>query len=265
MWLSGPSDKAYPLSLGFFPGMRTSALTALLLPALMAGCLGGEDAVPVPMGQIDGAVVDELLRPFGNQTVYLSQLGRTDQTSPLGGFTFRNVPVGSYTLLAAHEGTLGAAVGITVEADRISKVILQLLPTPVQDPHMTIFPPHSASEDITSWGAQCMSCSWTIALEGAERPAEVVFEFHWESSALGEQGDDRMKFVVMDDKGDLLYNRVADRSPFTATIDGADIPTDAHELVVKAYWGPGFTPRTNFRLESFVTMYYGATSDELFS
>lgn len=245
--------------------MRTSALTALLLPALMAGCLGGEDPVVVLVGQIDGAVVDELLRPFANQTVYLTQLGRTDQTSPLGGFTFRDVPVGSYTLLAAHDGTQGAAVGITVEADRISKVILQLLPNPVREPHMSISPPHSAFENMSSWGAQCMSCSWTIALDGPERPAEAVFEFHWESSALGEQGDDRMKFVVMDDKGDLLYNRVADRSPFTATIDGADIPEDAGELRVRAYWGSGFTPRANFRLESYVTMYYGATSGELFS
>ncbi len=244
--------------------MRTSALAALLLPALMAGCLGGSDPVPVPMGQIDGAVVDQLLRPFGNQTVYLSQLGRTDQTSPLGGFTFRDVPVGSYTLLAAHEGTQGAAVGITVEADRVSKVILQLLPTPVKDPHMAIFPSHSARENLTSWGAQCMDCSWTVVL-GEEPPAEAVFEFRWEESALGEQGDDRMKFVVVDDKGDLLYNRVADSSPFTATIDGADIPDDARELRVRAYWGSGFTPRANFRMESFVTFYYGATRSEMFS
>ncbi|MHB1262340.1 MAG: carboxypeptidase-like regulatory domain-containing protein [Thermoplasmatota archaeon] len=245
--------------------MRTSALAALLLPALMAGCLGGDEPVAVPMGQIDGAVVDQLLRPFANQTVYLSQLGRTDQTSPLGGFTFRDVPVGSYTLLAGREGTQGAAVGITVEADRISKVILQLLPTPVAEPHMAIFPSHSASEDITSWGAQCTSCSWTVVLEGQEPPAEAVFEFHWEGSALGEQGDDRMKFVVLDDKGDLLYNRVADSSPFTATIDGADIPDDAKELRVRAYWGSGFTPRVNFRMESFVTFYYGTTSSEMFS
>lgn len=245
--------------------MKTSALVALLLPALMAGCLGGEEPVPVPMGQIDGAVVDQMLRPFANQTVYLSQLGRTDQTSPLGGFTFRDVPVGSYTLLAARDGTQGVAVGIAVEAGRVSKVILQLLPTPVAEPHMAIFPSHSASEDFTSWGAECLSCSWTVPLDGLERPAEAVFEFHWEASALGEQGDDRMRFRIMDDRGDLLYSRMADRSPFTATVDGADIPADAKELRVSAYWGPGFTPRANFQMDSFVTFYYGATSSEMFS
>jgi hypothetical protein len=262
--LSGPGDKAYPLRLGFFAGMRTPALAALLLPALLAGCLGG-DAPPVPTGQIDGAVVDHLLRPFPGETVYLSQLGRTDQASERGGFTFRQVPVGTYTLLAAHEGTQGTAVVVSVEAGRVTKVILQLLPTPVPDPHMAIFPPHSGFEDLASYSQECKSCAWTVPLDGPERPAEVVFEFRWEASALGENGDDSMRFQVMDDQGDLLYRRGAADSPFTATIDGADIPADAREVRVQAWFGPNFTPRANFRLESYVTVYYGATSDELFT
>jgi hypothetical protein len=244
--------------------MRTSALAALLLPALLAGCLGGEDASAVPTGQIDGAVVDHTLHPFANQTVYLSQLGLTDQTSRLGGFTFRDVPVGTYTLLAAHEGTQGTAVVVEVVADRITKVILQLLPTPVQDPHMAVFPPHSGFENVTSWNQECMSCAWTVSLEGAERPAEVVFEWHWETSALADHGDDTLRFQVVDDQGNLLYRREAPGSPFTATIDGADIPADAGELRVQVWFGSGFIPRVNFRLESYVTVYYGATSDEIF-
>lgn len=245
--------------------MRTSALAALLLPALLAGCLGGEAPAAVPMGQIDGAVVDHLLRPFANQTVYLDQLGRSDQTSPLGGFTFRNVPVGSYTLLAAHEGTQGSAAVVEVEADRITKVILQLMPTPVREPHVAIFPPHSGFEDLASSGQECKSCAWTVAVEGEERPAEIVFEWRWDGSALGDNGDDGMRFQVMDDKGDLLFRRSAADSPFRATIDGADIPTDVGELRVQAWFGPAFTPRANFVLESYVTFYYGATSAELFS
>lgn len=245
--------------------MRTSALAALLLPALLAGCLGGEAPASGPVGQIDGAVVDHLLHPFANQTVYLSQLGRSDQTSRLGGFTFRSVPVGTYTLLTAHEGTQGAAAVVEVEAGRVTKVILQMLPTPVRDPHMAIFPSHTGFEDKALYSTECGSCAWTVSLEGAERPAEVVFEWHWDSNLLAENGDDTLRFQVLDDKGDLLYRRDADGSPFTASIDGADIPEDAQELRVQVWFGPAFTPRANFRLESYVTVFYGATSDELFS
>jgi hypothetical protein len=241
--------------------MRTFALAALLLPALLAGCLGGEKAPEVPTGQIDGAVVDHTLHPFANQTVYLSQLGLTDRTSRLGGFTFRDVPVGSYTLLAAHEGTQGTAVVVDVEAGRTTKVILQLLPTPVRDPHMAFFPPHSGFEDIAIYGEECVSCAWTVSLEGAERPAEVVLEWHWEASGAG--GDD-LRFQVMDDKGDLLRRHEALGSPTSVSIDGADIPADARELRVQVWFGSSFLPRPNFRMESYATFYYGATSDEIF-
>ncbi|HUR26306.1 MAG TPA: carboxypeptidase-like regulatory domain-containing protein [Candidatus Thermoplasmatota archaeon] len=245
--------------------MRTSALAALLLPALLAGCLGGDAPSPVPTGQIDGAVVDHLLHPFSNQTVYLSPLGRNDQTSRLGGFTFRSVPVGTYTVLTAHEGTQGAAAVVEVQEGLVTKVILQLLPTPVRDPHMAIFPSHSSIEDKALYGQECQSCAWVVPLEGDERPAEVVFEWHWETSALAEHGDDTLRFQVLDDQGDLLYRRDAPGSPFTAAIDGHDIPSDARELRVQVWFGSGFVPRANFRLESYVTVYYGATSEELFS
>lgn len=243
--------------------MRTSALAALLLPALLAGCLGGE-APRAPTGQIDGAVVDHLLHPFSDQAVYLSPLGLSDRTSQLGGFTFRNVPVGAYTLLTAHEGTQGAAAVVEVEEDRVSKVILQLLPTPVREPHMDILPSQRSVEEQALWSAECTSCARSVVLDGAERPAEVVLEFHWDSSLLGEHGDDAMRFQVVDDKGDLLYRGTTEDSPASVTVDGGDIPGDVRELRVQAWFGPGFTPRANFNLDSLVTIYYGATSDELF-
>lgn len=251
---------------GFFPGMRTPALAAFLLPALLAGLAGclEDGPPPPPTGQIDGAVVDQLLRPFSNQTVHLAQLQRTDQTSALGGFTFRDVPAGSYTLLAARGGTEGAVASVTVHAGQVTKVILQLLPTPVRDPHMAIFPPHSSFEDVASYGQECRSCAWTLSLDGAERPAEVVIDWTWDASALGEQGDDGMRFQVLDDQGNLLFRRTAASSPFTASIDGADIPSSARELRVQAWFGSAFTPRHSFAMESYPTVYYGATSDELF-
>lgn len=241
--------------------MDKGVLLALVLPAAFAGCLGGEPAEPVPTGQIDGAVVDQLLHPFANQTVYLSQLGRTDATSRLGGFTFREVPVGSYTLLTAREGTRGAAAVVDVEADKVTKVILQLLPLPQVLPSMSILP-HSSHADFAYANTLCETCSWDIPLAG-QHPVEVVFEAHWDQTLLGRDG---MRFEVTDDRGDVLYQSPVDlASPVVISIAGADIPDDVQELHVQASFGQEFTPRANFRMESVLTFYYGATKAELFA
>lgn len=239
--------------------MQKVALLALVLPAALAGCLGGEAPDPIPTGQIDGAVVDQLLRPFANQTVYLSQLGVTDSTSRLGGFTFREVPVGTYTLLTVREGTRGAAAVVDVEEGRVTKVILQMLPIPKVEPSIAVLP-HSSREDYAFPSSTCASCSWTVALDGA--PAEVVFEAYWDQTVLGRDG---MRFEVADDKGDVLYQSPVDSAgPVIISISGEDIPDDAGELVVRGVFGSDFTPRAGFRMESVLTVFYGATKDELF-
>lgn len=238
----------------------TTALLALALPALLAGCLGGAQPAPLPTGQIDGAVVDQLLRPFANQTVYLSPLGWTDQTSPLGGFTFRDVPVGSYTLLTAREGTLGAGAAVTVDEGRITKVILQLMPVHKKDPSMAIFPPHAGYQDLAFAGSECASCSWTVPLDG-ERPAEAVLEAHWDA---GQLGHDAIRFRIRDDRGHTLADRVATTTPFAMSVDGADIPAEASALQVTASFEQDFLARPQFRMDSFMTFYYGATREQMF-
>lgn len=238
--------------------MEKAALLALALPAVLAGCLAG--AAPAgPTGQIDGAVVDNLLRPFANQTVYLSQLGWTDSTSALGGFTFRHVPVGSYLLIAARPGTQGAATTVTVEPDHVTKTILQMMPTPVRDPRMVLVPPHAGFDDYATPGASCAGCTWTVPLD--DHPAQVVIEGHWDADVLGRDG---VRFQVVDDLGDRLLSTAPASPPFSATIDGADIPAEAHGLQVRAQYGPDFTPRANFQLQTFMTLYYGATKDQIF-
>jgi hypothetical protein len=240
--------------------MGKSLLLVLALPALLAGCLAGEPAPPVPTGQIDGAVVDQLLGPFANQTVYLSPLGWRDQTSDLGGFTFRNVPVGSYTVLAAREGTLGAGAIVDVEEGRVTKTILQLLPKHGDDPYFEVFPSATGYEDLAFAGAECEACTWVVPLEG-QRPAEAVLEAHWDPDALGH---DAIRFRVRDDRGHTLSDRVAHAPEFTASIDGADIPADAGALIVTASFDQDFLARPQFRMDSTMTLYYGATREQLF-
>ena len=240
--------------------MEKLALLALVLPAALAGCLGGEPA-PVPTGQIDGAVVDQLLRPFSDQTVYLSELGWRDSTSRLGGFTFREVPVGSYTLITSHDGTRGAVAVVDVQEGHVTKIILQLLPLPRKEPTMSILPPHSGYEDVALPGHSCPSCEWTIPLDEGV-PKEVTFEAYWDRMP---HGDDGMRFEITDQFGDVLYQSpVAFGEPVSISIQGADIPEDADRLHVTAVFGDTFTPRTMFHMESVVTMYYGATKAELF-
>lgn len=240
--------------------MEKGVLLALLVSAAFAGCMGGEQPDPVPTGQIDGAVVDHLLRPFADQAVYLSELGLKDQSSRLGGFTFREVPVGSYTLIAAHEGTRGAVAVVDVQADRITKVILQLMPIPTVAPTFSIHP-HSSFQDFASPNTPCGGCAWTVHLD-ERAPAEVVFEADWETNALGLDG---MRFEVTDDRGDILYqSHVAQTAPVSISIQGADIPAGTTSLHVTAAFGDQFAPRANFDMESAFTVYYGATKAELF-
>jgi hypothetical protein len=212
--------------------MERAVLVALVLSATFAGCLGGEPATPVPTGQIDGAVVDQLLRPFAEQTVYLSELGLQDSTSRLGGFTFREVPVGAYTLLVTREGTRGAVAFVDVEADRVTKVILQLMPVEGVLPSMAVLP-HDNFQQVALRDQPCGECTWTAKLPEAA-PAEVVFEAVWAGSPLGHDG---MRFEVTDDAG---------------------------SLTVRAHFGEDFTPRLNFEMRYVVTLYYGATKAELF-
>jgi hypothetical protein len=240
--------------------MEKGVLLALVISAAFAGCLGGDAPDPIPTGQIDGAVVNHVLQPFADQTVYLSELGLKDQSSRLGGFTFRQVPVGSYTLIAAHEGTRGAVAVVDVEADRISKVILQLMPIPTVAPTFSIFP-HSSFQDYAFPNTPCEGCSWTVELD-ERTPAEVVFEADWQPHPLGLDG---MRFEVTDDRGDILYQSpIAQSAPVSIAIQGADIPAGTTSLHVTAAFGDQFAPRANFGMDSAFTVYYGATKAELF-
>lgn len=240
--------------------MAKAALVALVLSAAFAGCVGGEPAPRIPTGQIDGAVVDQLLRPFAEQPVYLSELGLQDLTSPLGGFTFRQVPVGSYTLLATREGTRGAVAFVDVEADRVTKVILQLMPIPQVLPTFAIVP-HEGRQEYAFPGDPCVGCMWTLRLdEGA--PAEAIFEARWKETPLGR---DAMRFEVVDDQGRVLYQSpVETTGPVSISIAGDDIPDDAQTLTIQATFGSEFTPRIDFEMQYVVTLYYGATKAELF-
>lgn len=240
-----------------------AALALLCLPALLAGCLAGEPAAtPRPTGQIDGAVVDQLLRPFSNQTVLLVQLGRVDQTSALGGFTFREVPVGFYTVTTAAEGGRFATQVVDVQAGKVTRTILQLLPVP--GPTLAILPfQHESTAERADAGEVCESCGWSVDLP-AQRPAEVTLEAVWDDGLLGDQfGGGHLDLLVVDDRGFPLLEARGRSSPALFSIDGADLHPETRELRVQVRYSEGFLPDPDFTMRSVLTMYLGATKAEM--
>lgn len=238
------------------------ALLLLALPAILAGCLGDQPPIPTPAaGQIDGAVVDHLLRPFANQSVTLVQLDRTDATSLLGGFTFRQVPVGFYTLTTVLEDGRGTTQVVQVEADKITRVILQILPPddPLTRIDATGF---QTKAEMAQAGQACEACTWSHPLDATERPAEVLLEASWLPLGLPFAGGDDLTIEVADDRGFTLYS---DTVPPNAriTIPGEDLSPEAKALQVRVWFGPQFMPRSTFEMESVLSLFYGATQDEM--
>ena len=226
-----------------------SAVVALAL--LLAGC-GAPPAPPEPAtGQIDGAVVNQILQPFGFLNVTLVNLDRVDVTSERGGFTFRDLPPGTYTLIAQAPATLGDIKVVQVEANKVTRVILQLLPTPSTVPFVTTLR-NRAQQDLATPGADCTSCGWGTFL--LRHPDEVVLRANWASlPATGST----VTMTARDDK-DRELGSVTGPSPLELDLSGNDIAADAARIKVSFRFGADFTPQP-FDLESFLDLYYNGS------
>lgn len=244
--------------------MKAAALL-LALPAVLAGCLAGEPPADArPAGQIDGAVLDHLLNPFGDQPVRLVQLDLVDRTSALGGFTFRAVPAGVYTLTTTLATGQSSTQIVEVRADEITRVILQVMPMPSEEPYVELHSFQSTGERPTP-GAVCATCEWAAPL-GTQRPKEVTFEALWDSSILNDDNE-RLHIMITDDRGFQLYNKRQLASPLLpVTIEGADIHPEATELRVTVSFEDGYLPTTqDFTMDSVLAFYHGATRVDMFN
>lgn len=238
------------------------ALVLLALPGLLAGCLGGEPAVPMATGQIDGAVVNHLLAPFANQEVRLVQLDRNDFTSLLGGFTFRDVPVGLYTVTTTSPLGGTATQIVDVEADRVTRVILQILP-----PHEAIpyFEAHSfqSFQERPQAGTDCAPCEWAVPLDSS-RPTEITFDALWHPGPVVGEERDLLDIEITDGRGFALFNGHDLETPLQISIDGADLHAEATEIRVRVAFGENFMPSMAFRMDNVLTFYHGATKAQMF-
>jgi hypothetical protein len=225
---------------------------ALAALTLLSGCATPMGVQPEPTGQIDGAVVDPLLSPFRHLSVRLVELGREDITSDLGGFTFRNVPVGVWTLQAEAHGTKGATATIVVNKDETTPIILQLFPV---DPPPGVMKQagKTGADEMALPNTECPGCEWVILL--SEHPEEVVFEFTWEDVA-GRSSPIHATVHTVDGTNVL---DLTGTSPLRGSVVGDRLGATEPSLRVSVSFGPDFIPQTDFRVEELADFYYGAT------
>ena len=180
----------------------TTVLAALLLP--LTGCMSLAQTGAGPTGQIDGAVLDSMLHPIPHATVTLVELGVTDETSDLGGFTFRGVPVGSYTLAATPNGTKGTVHPITVTTDHISRVILQVAHVEGPQPRL-LANPADVHLHYPNRGQVVIALD-RIEFPQQERPDDIDVRAEWSASLSPSKVSDlpRLAIELLDDSGELV-------------------------------------------------------------
>jgi len=224
------------------------ALGPLLAVFLLAGCLGAPSSTPpaVETGRIDGAVVDGYLNPYPFQNVTLVNLGLVDQTSPLGGFTFRDVPAGTYTLISQKPGTDGDVKVVEVRPGQITRVILQMLPHREELPFVSTLP-HTSYSNLATPGSDCTECAWSTFI--LEKPKEMVLQAKWEAI-----GTNDLTFSLVTESGKVLGTATG-QSPMELSVhDG--LPSQ-EKVLVQVHFPQDFTPQP-VQLSFKLDLYYVA-------
>jgi hypothetical protein len=227
-------------------GLLPLALAAWVL----SGCITVAPAPARPAtGQIDGAVVDGYLNPYPYQNVTLANLHWVDQTSRLGGFTFRNVPPGTYTLVSQKPGTDGDVKVVEVSPGKTTRVILQMLPHHDPIPFVSILK-NNAHTDLALPGSDCPDCAWgTFVLE---KPKEIVLKAAWDAAPAG--GNTLTLRLLADDGQEL--GSVTGASPLELAVKGDDLPA-GQKVKVNVHFGGDFLPRP-VQMQSLLSLYYVA-------
>ncbi len=234
--------------------MRALAvLLAILVP--LAGCV--EPAPQVPTGQIDGAVLDQLLNPYGDVEVQLVGTDMRDSTNALGGFTFRDVPVGAYMIKVTIEGVGEDTQGIAVAAGFTSRIVLQVAKPPATYDYTTHLS-HKGQDAFGAPATECLSCAWHTQLN-ERRPDHVRLHAQWESQNVqGKSAAATMAIIELRDENGHLLAKLEGQSPLEARLRGSDIPASADALRVRVLMHPdNQVPHPGVEVETALDLYYG--------
>lgn len=237
------------------------AVLPALAAFLLAGCFSAASGPPAaaPMGRIDGAVVDGLLNPYPYQNVTLVNLGLTDQTSKLGGFTFRDVPPGTYTLVTQKPGTDGDVRVVEVRAGQTTRVILQMLLHREPLPFVESLK-NTAHSDLAQPESIC-HCTWTPWSRFVlDEPKEIVLQAQWDTLPAGGNG---LTLQLVDAAGKVLGSGSGgspcpdDATRLCLEVAVHDALPSEQKIALVVHFGDDFTPRP-FDMPFVLDFYYGA-------
>ncbi len=239
-------------------------LVPVLLLASLAGCTGDEPHDLGPVGQIDGAALNHILIPYSNATVTLPEIGRETKTTQLGGFTFFDVAPGFYVVELDLPGVGVDREVVAVHEGEISRVILQIYPHEIDEPHVTL---RSDVEmvQLAMPGAVCEECAWrTTVSESHPVAVELLVEWdakhplfaEWHTDLLVELRDQSDNIVIGPlGKSDVV--EVNGLHVLHARIPGSALDPGLTNLKVGFTFDAGNpAPHPDFQVDSRLCLHY---------
>lgn len=182
--------------------LRSVVVLSLLVPALLAGCLGGDGGGPkepgddpdVPddpivtarTGAVTGYVLDVAFAPIIGATVTVTETGANVTSDESGAYTINDLEPKSYTLVANHSAYRPKAKPIVIVAGEVSREQFLLEQLPQVEPRMALLEPFQGYiECATSSTGRCVP----TGQNGNHRPSgtfviepgltAVLYEMTW--------------------------------------------------------------------------------------
>ncbi len=173
---------------------------ALVILLLLAGCSAktpepapGEDPTPSSLGRISGAAVTPDIRPISGAQIAMQPGNFETKSNLFGGFTFENVPPGTYELTASHEDYVTTVEVFDVVAGQTLKarMVMQTDEPPVPQHFTDTFPgffplwagpaedPTAAAQEAAGVG----NCTCVFDVATRAHLQTVVIEALWTDSA----------------------------------------------------------------------------------
>ncbi len=239
------------------PRTRLALLAAVaLMGTLLAGCSGGEETFDevvlggatasgnqtapstLPQegggvaGHLAGVVVDEGIHPIEGALVRLPYIDLQDFADRNGGFSFTDLPIGSYLVKASAAGYDSAEALVEIKENEFTRVKFVLHAQPPAKPHVTVEPFTGFSAASIPFLAVCDSrCDVPLRPDKPNLHALVV-DLKMDHGSL--TGDDSFEWDLYDANGTFLRSGSAS-SPGQVRFKGSDVQNWSTPLTMRVW------------------------------